>query len=109
DCQASALQRLRGMLDTCADLADIIERAVADPHVGNRRLLRTGHSAELDAIVQSVAASRRWIAALEATERERTGIRSLKVGFNKVFGYYIEVSRPNLTRVPPDYQRRQTL
>jgi DNA mismatch repair protein MutS len=109
DCQSTALQRLRGMLDPCADVSEVITRAVEDSHAGTGRLLRAGHSAELDALVQSTGASRRWIAALEATERERTGIRSLKVGFNKVFGYYIEVTRPNLSRVPPDYQRRQTL
>ena len=52
--------------------------------------------------------TREWLAALEGRERERTGIRSLKVGFNKVFGYYIEVTRPNLGLVPAEYARKQT-
>jgi DNA mismatch repair protein MutS len=60
-------------------------------------------------MVGAASETRRWIAALEGAERERTGIRSLKVGYNKVFGYYIEVTRPNLDRVPDDYQRRQTI
>ena len=53
--------------------------------------------------------TREWLAALEGRERERTGIRSLKVGFNKVFGYYIEVTRPNLGLVPAEYARKQTV
>ncbi len=109
DCHAPALERLRGMLDACADVRERIERVVAEPHAGTGRLLRAGHSAELDALVASIDTSRRWIATLEGLERERTGIKSLRVGFNKVFGYYIEVSRPNLARVPSEYQRRQTL
>jgi DNA mismatch repair protein MutS len=109
DAEAAELRRLHRMLDSCEDVRGRIERAVVEPHSGTGRLLRAGHDGDLDALVDSVAASRRWIAALEGVERERTGIRSLRVGFNKVFGYYIEVSRPNLARVPADYQRRQTL
>ena len=71
--------------------------------------IRPGYSAELDALVASIAEARAWIAGLEASERERTGIKSLKVGFNTVFGYYLEVSNANLARVPPEYRRRQTL
>jgi len=109
DCHAPALERLRGMLDACADVRERIERVVSEPHAGTGRRLRAGHSAQLDALVASIDSSRRWIAALEGVERERTGIKSLRVGYNKVFGYYIEVSRPNLARVPSEYQRRQTL
>lgn len=107
--QAPALQQVRASLDHCPEVCSLIERGVADPALAEGRTIRAGFHEELDALVDSIQQARAWIAALETTERERTGIRSLKVGFNKVFGYYLEVSRPNLSRVPPDYQRKQTL
>jgi DNA mismatch repair protein MutS len=96
-------------LDPCPEAQQLIETAIADPRVATGRLLRPGYSQDLDHLTSTVNDARQWIAALEISERERTGIKSLKVGFNSVFGYYIEVSRPNLSRVPADYQRRQTL
>ena len=105
----AALARLRDDLDACPRARELIVRALAEPGVGTGRLIRAGYNAELDTLAQSAAEARQWIATLEADERERTGIKSLKVGFNKVFGYYIEVTTPNLSRVPPDYQRRQTI
>lgn len=107
--QASALKRLCASLDPCLEVRSLVERGVADPALAEGRTIRAGFHEELDALVHSIQQARAWIAALETTERERTGIRSLKVGFNKVFGYYLEVSRPNLPRVPSDYQRKQTL
>ncbi|HEX8727185.1 MAG TPA: DNA mismatch repair protein MutS, partial [Ktedonobacterales bacterium] len=109
DATAPALVRLRDELDACPRARELIARALAEPGVGAGRLIRTGYSAELDMLAQSANEARQWIATLEGDERERTGIKSLKVGFNKVFGYYIEVTAPNLSRVPPDYQRRQTI
>ncbi|HEX8732190.1 MAG TPA: DNA mismatch repair protein MutS, partial [Ktedonobacterales bacterium] len=109
DCAAADLDEARAALDPCDDVRELILRAVADPTEATGRRLRPGYSAELDEIVEAASATRRWIAALEGVERERTGIRSLKVGYNKVFGYYIEVTRPNLARTPDDYQRRQTI
>ncbi len=109
DTSVAALARLRDDLDACPRARELIVRALAEPGVGTGRLIRAGYNAELDTLAQSAAEARQWIATLEADERERTGIRSLKVGFNKVFGYYIEVTTPNLSRVPPDYQRRQTI
>jgi DNA mismatch repair protein MutS len=109
DCEAAALRDARETLDPCGDVREAILRAVADPGEATGRRLRAGYSSELDALVESASETRRWIAALEGVERERTGIRSLKVGYNKIFGYYIEVTRPNLSRVPGDYQRRQTI
>ncbi|BAS27574.1 DNA mismatch repair protein MutS [Limnochorda pilosa] len=84
---------------------------VDDPPVTVREggLIRPGFSAEVDRLRELKAGGRRFIQDLEQRERERTGIKSLKVGFNKVFGYYIEVTRANLAQVPPDYRRRQTL
>jgi DNA mismatch repair protein MutS len=90
--------------------ADIARALVDDPPAGLREggLIRPGYSAELDALRASAAEGRAWIANLEAAERARTGIPSLKVGYNAVFGYYIDVTKPNLAKVPPDYIRKQT-
>ncbi len=71
--------------------------------------VRAGASAELDRLRELHSGGRQWMAAFEAAERTRTGIASLKVGYNDVFGFYIEVTRANLKLVPPDYSRRQTL
>ncbi len=109
DTNASALVRLRDDLDACPRVRELIVRALAEPGMGTGRLIRAGYNAELDTLAQTAAQARQWIATLEADERERTGIKSLKVGYNKVFGYYIEVTTPNLSRVPDDYQRRQTI
>ncbi|HEY7341923.1 MAG TPA: DNA mismatch repair protein MutS [Ktedonobacterales bacterium] len=109
DTTVSALVRLRDDLDACPRARELIVRALAEPGTGTGRLIRAGFNAELDTLAQSAAEARQWIAMLETDERERTGIKSLKVGFNKVFGYYIEVTTPNLSRVPDDYQRRQTI
>ena len=94
-------------IDARPDLVEAIEGTLAEP--GGPRMIRPGHSQELDDLVNGMSESRHWLAQLERRERERTGIRSLKVGYNKVFGYYLEVTRPNLPNVPPDYQRRQSL
>lgn len=72
-------------------------------------IIRDGYSAELDDLVQRSRHAKEWIANLERTERERLDIRSLKVGFNKVFGYYIEVTASHSAKVPPDYIRKQTI
>jgi DNA mismatch repair protein MutS len=99
-------------LEPCADLIDYIERAVSDrPPSDFERggIIRAGFSAELDDLRDRLTGGRRFLAELEQRERQRTGIRSLKVGYNKVFGYYIEVTKPNLRLVPNDYIRKQTL
>jgi len=103
-----ALAAFADEIDPCADVLALVEAAVEDdPEDGAR--IRAGFSAELDAARDGAMATRRWLAGLERRERERTGIKSLKVGYNKVFGYYIEVTRPNLARVPGDYVRKQTV
>lgn len=97
-------------LDPCAEAVRLIEDAVpGSDNAETGRRLRHGYHRDLDALEDGVASSRQWIARLEAQERERTGIKSLRVSYNKVFGYSIEVTRPNLAKVPPDYERRQTL
>lgn len=99
-------------IDPLQDVADLIGRAlVEDPPFVLREggLMRDGYHPELDELRDIRRNGKAWIARLEAEQRERTGISSLKVRFNKVFGYYIEVTRTHLGRVPEDYQRKQTL
>ncbi|MBI1988090.1 MAG: DNA mismatch repair protein MutS [Nitrospinae bacterium] len=107
-----AIEPLLRTWDDLEDLFQLIEAAIV-PHpplaLKEGGLIREGYSRELDEIKEIGRHGKDWIAQLEATERERTGIVSLKVGYNRVFGYYIEVTRRNLERIPPDYQRRQTL
>ena len=92
-------------------VALIAESIAPDPSgsVGDGGVLRQGFSKELDQLKLASSDARGFIAGLEQRERERTGIRNLKVGYNQVFGYYIEVSNVNLAQVPEDYIRRQTL
>jgi DNA mismatch repair protein MutS len=112
-CQSALLQEIAAELDDCPEVRDLIARALVsdgqDDDGEHGRLIRAGFHAELDALIASIRDSRLWMARLEPLERERTGIKSLKVGYNKVFGYYIEVSKANRHLVPPDYERRQTL
>ncbi len=95
-------------LDPCPDILSLLDSAVEEDPTG-AATIRPGFAPDLDDAVNAVRGTREWLAALEGLERERTGIRSLKVGFNKVFGYYIEVTRPNLSLVPVDYARKQTV
>ncbi len=99
-------------LDDCADIVKLIAGAINDepPAVMNKvGAIRPGFSAELDGIIAGSRDAKVWVANLETVERNRTGISSLKVGFNKVFGYYLEVTRTHSERVPPEYIRKQTL
>ena len=118
--EVSPLAQLLTAIDPCPEVAALIERALvaADDEAGGTdavgpagegRLIRPGFSAELDELVTGTAAARRWIASLEGVERRRTGIKSLRVGYNKVFGYYIQVSNAYRGEVPAEYVRRQTL
>ena len=99
-------------LDPCEPALSLLEQAIADEPpatLGQAGIIRAGYSRELDDILRSSRSAREWISALESTERQRTGIKSLRVGYNKVFGYYLEVTRPNTPLVPEDYIRKQTL
>jgi len=109
---AEALQPLVQALDPCEDITDLIRRALTDdpPAVmTSTGAFRPGYSPELDALIERSRDARDWVANLEDIARERTGIKSLKVGYNKVCGYYLEVSHANAERVPDDYIRKQTL
>ncbi len=97
--------------DFTSVVAHIRERLVDDP-IGTGKdggIIRDGFDAEVDRLRELVKGGRSFIAALEQSERARTGIKSLKIGYNRVFGYYIEISGANLHLVPPDYERKQTL
>jgi len=99
-------------LEDLADLHELISRALTEdppPTLQAGGVIREGYDPELDELLQISREGKTWIARLEEKERRRTGIASLKVRYNKVFGYYLEVSRPNLHLVPPDYHRKQTL
>ncbi len=111
-CHALVSRELAGQIGDAPELAAALARAlVEDPppitHQGGA--IRPGFDAELDGIAEASRTAREWIGGLESSERRRTGIRSLKVGFNKVFGYYIEVSHANAVALPDDYIRKQTL
>jgi DNA mismatch repair protein MutS len=95
-------------LHTCAEAAGAIGQAI-DDELQADRALRTGFSEELDQLRTASGDARQLLAAIERRERERTAIKSLKVGYNRVFGYYIEVSKAHAANVPEDYQRKQTL
>lgn len=101
------LQAFAGEATSCHELAALLQSAIVEDDDGVH--FRPGFSPDLDAALTLVQDTRRFLATLEQRERERTGIKSLKVGYNKVFGYYIEVTRPHLSRVPPDYLRKQTV
>jgi DNA mismatch repair protein MutS len=108
----AAVQAALQDLDLCGDILALLEQAIeADPPatLQNTGIFKPGYSAELDGIVERSQNARDWIANLETTEKKRTGIKSLKVGYNKVFGYYIQVTRSNTDLVPEEYIRKQTL
>jgi len=107
-----AIEEIRQQFDVCADELQLLEAALTDDPpatLQNVGVIRTGYSAELDGVLERSRHAREWIANLEAVERERSGIKSLKVGYNKVFGYYIEVTHSNTEHVPDEYIRKQTL
>jgi DNA mismatch repair protein MutS len=109
---ALVTRELAGQVGAAPELAGTLLRALVDDPPSSIReggVIRAGYDADLDAIADASRSARDWIAKLEASERKRTGIRTLKVGFNRVFGYYIEVSHANTPHLPDDYVRKQTL
>jgi DNA mismatch repair protein MutS len=109
--KAERLRTLALAIDPCQEIADQIESAIVpDPPLGLREggLIVEGFNAELDELRSASRDGKAWIAKLEAEEREKTGIKNLKVGYNNVFGYYLEITKSNLGQVPEDYIRKQT-
>ena len=112
DATSGRLTALRDSLDMCDDIRDLIEAAIEEEppvSITEGGVIKTGFHPQVDELRTAAREGKNWIAALEARERERTGIKSLKVGYNKVFGYYISVTNANLGAVPPTYIRKQTL
>jgi DNA mismatch repair protein MutS len=110
--EAAGVHRLIPLLVAPPDLVDLLGRGLADaPPLSPREggLIRPGFDSEVDSLREGSRAAREWMAGLESAERARTGIRSLKVGYNQVMGYYIEVSKANERLVPQDYLRKATL
>jgi DNA mismatch repair protein MutS len=109
---SSLVRGLADGLDCLDDVRELLERTIAEEPpaaLADGGVIRAGWSEELDELRAVRDGARDFIAALQARERERTGIGSIKVGYNKVFGYYLEVTRANLHKVPDDYVRKQTL
>jgi DNA mismatch repair protein MutS len=110
--QAQMLRTLSSALSPCPELCTDLNEALVDgPPLTARDggIFKRGYSAELDALYEVARGGKEWLARFQAQECLRTGIANLKVGFNKVFGYYIEVTRGQSSKVPADYERRQTV
>jgi DNA mismatch repair protein MutS len=109
---SALLRQLHGELDELTDIRERLERAIADepPALATESgMIRSGYHGELDELRDLSQHSKQIIAAMEERERKRTGIASLKIRFNQIFGYYMEISKPNLHLAPADYERKQTL
>ncbi|MFQ5850482.1 MAG: DNA mismatch repair protein MutS [Candidatus Binatia bacterium] len=110
--QAEIFSSIRGELWDLPEVVELVERALVDdpaPVLREGGVIRSGFYAELDELRAVRGDAKDWISLLQSRERKRTGVNSLKVGYNRVFGYYIEVTKANLGSVPPDYVRKQTL
>jgi DNA mismatch repair protein MutS len=107
----SVSELIRRLTRNEAIIAQIEAAIVDEPPLSMNEggIIRSGYSDELDQVKEAANGSQKWVAALEQSERKRSGITNLKVGYTKVFGYFIEISNANLSRVPSDYIRRQTL
>lgn len=111
-CTCGLLRKILSRFDCLTDVKDLLTTALAgNPPLSLRDggLIKEGFNQEVDQLRAAARDGKTWLATLEAREKEKTSIKSLKVGFNKVFGYYLEVTRANLNSVPDYYQRRQTL
>ncbi len=112
DFTAPLLRDLREGLQEMPNVVDLIGRAITEnppPRTQEGGFIAAGYDEELDKLRSISRDGKKWIAALENTERQKTGINSLKVGFNNIFGYYIEVTKANAHLVPESYIRKQTL
>ncbi len=112
DIEGSSIAWLSAGLDPCEEVVALLTEAIADDpqgDLGSGKIIREGFSKELDELRSASKDARTYIAGLERRERENSGISNLKVGYNRVFGYYLEITKSNLDKVPGDYVRRQTL
>lgn len=112
DSTSELLADIAEQMDTLQDIAEIIDKAICDDppvSVKDGGIIREGYHPELDELIAITRDGKTWIAQLALAEQKRTGISNLKIGYNKVFGYYIEVSKAHIPHVPADYIRKQTL
>ena len=112
NCKSDYLKELYENLDELQDIHDLIEKAIVDePPISVKEggIIKLGYDPEIDELKRATTDGKNWIIKIEADEREKTGIKNLKVGFNKVFGYYIEVTKSFLSQVPDRFIRKQTL
>ncbi len=110
--KSELLQTIQRELDELTDIDQMIEHAIVDePPISVKEggLIKLGYDEEIDKLKTATTEGKNWILQLEADEKEKTGIKGLKVGYNKVFGYYLEVTKSNLSMVPDRYIRKQTL
>jgi DNA mismatch repair protein MutS len=111
-CEKDLNKRNLQKMDSLEDIHDLIEKAITDdPPITLRegKLIKSGYNDKVDKLRKASTEGKAWIAAMENTEREKTKIKNLKVGFNKVFGYYIEITKSNYPLIPDNYIRKQTL
>jgi len=112
DCRSEILCEISKNIDPLDDVSRLIGISIhEEPPVGIREggIIKDGYDYEIDSLRRASKEGRQWVASLEKEERKKTGIKSLKVGYNKVFGYYLEVTKSNLDQVPDHYMRKQTL
>ncbi len=112
DAKSDLLKEIYANTDTLEDVYSLLNEAINEdcPHsITEGNIIKQGFSVEVDALIDACINGKNWLAELEAKEREQTGIKNLKIGYNKVFGYFIEVTKSNITQVPYRYLRKQTL
>ena len=112
DFDGGLLAELRGNMDDFDDIVDLLERSIEDEpplQVREGGIIRTGFDPDIDRLREAKTQGRKWLMDLEAQDQQRTGIKNLRIKYNKVFGYYFEVTNSFKNLVPPDYQRKQTL
>ena len=111
-CKSELLKELYENLDELQDIYQLIDKAIEDDPpmtITDGGIIKMGYDPEIDKLKTAQTEGKNWLVQLEVKEKEETGIKNLKVGFNKVFGYYIEVTKSNLSQVPDRYIRKQTL
>ena len=111
-CNSSKLKELYEEFDELKDIHELIEKSIVEEPpmtIKEGGIIKVGYDEEIDKLKTATTQGKNWIIQLEAEEKEKTGIKSLKVGYNKVFGYYLEVSKSNMSQVPDRYIRKQTL